>query len=227
MGIRLAEAESSEFVRQNTQIPIPKVFLVFCINHYTHIVSQFIKGQPLCAHWPTLSDARKEEVGATISSYVRQMQMIQPAASCPGPVIPSVPWRGRWFIHDLEPLESHTALVDWLNHKGDVTKRFHPTVNIPSLSSNYPLVFTHGDIAPRNFIMDSNNVLWLIDFDRAGWYPAYMEYATIAVEIDPFLQQVEGIEEWVQFVLRGIENYDKELKILRLIDWALQTAPMA
>jgi hypothetical protein len=45
-----------------------------------------------------------------------------------------------------------------------------------------------------------------------------MEYATIATKIDPFKQQIEGIEEWVQSVLGGIERYDKELQMLRSLD---------
>jgi hypothetical protein len=41
-------------------------------------------------------------------------------------------------------------------------------------------VFTHADIAPRNIIVDENHrIAGLIDWERAGWYPHYWEYATI------------------------------------------------
>ncbi|KAF3289604.1 hypothetical protein TWF970_003373 [Orbilia oligospora] len=38
-----------------------------------------------------------------------------------------------------------------------------------------PLVFTHHDLAPRNMIVDPKGDLWLIDWDYAGWYPAYFD----------------------------------------------------
>ncbi|KAF3120086.1 hypothetical protein TWF569_003360 [Orbilia oligospora] len=38
-----------------------------------------------------------------------------------------------------------------------------------------PLVFTHHDLAPRNMIVDPKGGLWLIDWDYAGWYPAYFD----------------------------------------------------
>ncbi|KAJ6631110.1 hypothetical protein B0H10DRAFT_1980868 [Mycena sp. CBHHK59/15] len=72
---RLAEAENSEFVRQNTDIdiPVPKVFLVFCIDYQTYIVSQLIEGTRLQDCWGMLSAAQKDIVVATIASYIRRL----------------------------------------------------------------------------------------------------------------------------------------------------------
>ncbi|RMZ83260.1 hypothetical protein DV738_g1272, partial [Chaetothyriales sp. CBS 135597] len=39
-----------------------------------------------------------------------------------------------------------------------------------------PLVLTHHDLAPRNMMLDTSGSLWLIDWDRSGFYPAYFEY---------------------------------------------------
>ena len=49
---------------------------------------------------------------------------------------------------------SHLTLVDWLNHKGDITKPFHRAQSTP-FSNNYPFTFHHGDMASRNFIVDT------------------------------------------------------------------------
>ncbi|KAE8312066.1 kinase-like domain-containing protein [Aspergillus transmontanensis] len=41
-------------------------------------------------------------------------------------------------------------------------------------------VFTHGDIAPRNIMVDENaNITGIIDWEYAGWYPDHWEYARI------------------------------------------------
>ncbi|QSS56686.1 hypothetical protein I7I53_04967 [Histoplasma capsulatum var. duboisii H88] len=48
---------------------------------------------------------------------------------------------------------------------------------IPSTAG--PFVFTHHDLAPRNILLDKSNHLWLVDWDIAGWYPCYFEYAAM------------------------------------------------
>ena len=41
-------------------------------------------------------------------------------------------------------------------------------------------VFTHADIAPRNVMVDEQNmVTGILDWESAGWYPDYWEYAQI------------------------------------------------
>lgn len=41
-------------------------------------------------------------------------------------------------------------------------------------------VFTHADIAPRNIMVDDQNkVTGILDWEFAGWYPDYWEYAQI------------------------------------------------
>ncbi|KAF1847825.1 kinase-like protein [Cucurbitaria berberidis CBS 394.84] len=40
-------------------------------------------------------------------------------------------------------------------------------------------VFTHHDLAPRNILLDHSGQLWLIDWDYAGFYPPYFEYAAM------------------------------------------------
>jgi hypothetical protein len=41
-------------------------------------------------------------------------------------------------------------------------------------------VFTHADIAPRNIMVDEHRqITGIIDWEAAGWYPHYWEYANI------------------------------------------------
>ncbi len=41
-------------------------------------------------------------------------------------------------------------------------------------------VFTHGDVAPRNIMIDrSGHITGVIDWKLAGWYPDYWEYINI------------------------------------------------
>lgn len=42
-----------------------------------------------------------------------------------------------------------------------------------------PFVFTHHDLAPRNILLSPSGELWLLDWDYAGFYPIYFEYAAM------------------------------------------------
>jgi serine/threonine protein kinase len=39
------------------------------------------------------------------------------------------------------------------------------------------IVFTHGDLRPDNIIVKNNRVTAIIDWEMAGWYPEYWEFA--------------------------------------------------
>lgn len=54
-------------------------------------------------------------------------------------------------------------------------------------------VFTHCDIAPQNIMVDQNGqITGIIDWERAGWYPDYWEYANI---MKP--RREENWQEWM------------------------------
>ncbi|POR32750.1 Putative phosphotransferase enzyme family protein [Tolypocladium paradoxum] len=57
------------------------------------------------------------------------------------------------------------------------------------LGTEYPIVFTHGDIAARNIMVRDGRIVALLDWEFAGWYPEYWEYV---------------------FALRGMDNIDWE-----------------
>ena len=41
-------------------------------------------------------------------------------------------------------------------------------------------VFTHADIAPHNILVDDKGqITGILDWELAGWYPEYWEYANI------------------------------------------------
>ncbi|KAF3764149.1 hypothetical protein M406DRAFT_330500 [Cryphonectria parasitica EP155] len=69
----------------------------------------------------------------------------------------------------------------WYNHKTfKQESRKTPQEHFESVDKPVavePLVFTHHDLAPRNLMVDSSKNLWLVDWDYAGWYPPYFEYA--------------------------------------------------
>jgi hypothetical protein len=47
-------------------------------------------------------------------------------------------------------------------------------------------VFTHGDLAPRNLIVDADcRITAVLDWESSGWFPDYWEYAQMMKWCDP------------------------------------------
>lgn len=49
----------------------------------------------------------------------------------------------------------------------------------PDLDVN-TFVLTHHDLAPRNIMVDALGDAWILDWDLAGYYPVYFEYASMS-----------------------------------------------
>lgn len=50
-------------------------------------------------------------------------------------------------------------------------------------------VFTHGDLTPRNIMVDQGRITGVIDWETAGWFPDYWEYAN--------MMKPSGDEDWM------------------------------
>lgn len=40
----------------------------------------------------------------------------------------------------------------------------------------HDIVFTHGDLNPRNILVEKGKVTGIVDWENAGWFPEYWEY---------------------------------------------------
>ncbi|KAF2217598.1 hypothetical protein CERZMDRAFT_55043 [Cercospora zeae-maydis SCOH1-5] len=63
--------------------------------------------------------------------------------------------------------------------------------------NNTKFVLTHGDLTPRNIIVDNGRVTGIIDWERSGFFPEYAEYA-FAMKLG------HSIERWWLPVLKDV-----------------------
>lgn len=100
------------------------------------------------------------------------------------------------YIHLKEPIE------DWTYEPNVMAVHGKP-------EGAYKLKLTHGDIAPRNIRVKHGRITGLIDWEFAGWYPEYWEYARMFYPGErPFLKSwYDAIEEE-----GGIDKYKPERK---------------
>ncbi|KAH9996375.1 hypothetical protein F4779DRAFT_607020 [Xylariaceae sp. FL0662B] len=85
----------------------------------------------------------------------------------------------------------------------------------PVFSYSRPFVFTHHDLAPRNIMLDPKGQLWLTDWDEAGFYPKFFEYAGMY----NFIYTQSGwdksaMRRWKIFAWIAGGFYDRECRLL-------------
>ncbi|KAI0860633.1 kinase-like protein [Xylaria cubensis] len=183
-------------VRKYTTIPVPEVYE----GEYTtgvdglpwgQIWMERLQGSPLDKVWDTLEDSAKERICNELWGFVKQLREKIPKPSslqhlyqcgADGSSCKDV------LLEDLrspaEPLLSDDSVRSRINER---YLHFNGGSYGENLMDYLPhsdrSVFTHADLAPRNVLVDDcGNITGLVDWEFAGWYPDYWEYAKTQVQ---------------------------------------------
>ena len=90
-----------------------------------------------------------------------------------------------------------------------------PKGRIPPTAKS--LVFTHHDLAPRNLLLDPSGQLWLLDWDLAGFYPIYFEYASMQNFQMPQDWNLLSKLRWNLFTRAAVGRYSQDARVLEQI----------
>lgn len=198
------EALAMRFVRAHTTIPVPAVIS----SDWDRITMEYVEGQTLRQAWPVLTPAQRTGILDQLRGYLAQLQALvydgssdsgssgSGSSETPSPpigrldgtgvVLPSImPRAGGPFATTAD---LHAWLVQPPKRLTAESMYWHQ-VTAHLGATAYPVVFTHGDIAARNILVRDGRIVALLDWEYAGWFPAYWEYV---------------------FALRGLDNIDWE-----------------
>jgi len=169
--VSMAEATVMEYVRKSTTIPVPKVRMVFSHNDVVHIVMDHIEGTLLERSESVSSDEELESLAGQLAGYVNQLR-----------ALPSTELMGSWpagsysnLLFDPPPRNDFKFIEEfnlYWKRRMMVFDRFAEvpeTLKKAGLAS--PIVFSHGDLAPRNIIVKDSKIAAVLDWETAGWYP--------------------------------------------------------
>lgn len=161
----------------------------------------------------SLSDDEKEYISRELKTYLGTMrQWANPwdgrICTISGTAIRSV----RVPMHCVGPYESEQEFNEYLIGASwaggfpaeaeyqDARNRAEKIQPTP-----HPVVFTHGDPKPHNILVDKGRITAFLDWESAGWYPAYWEFTTA-------LRFTFEKSWWYDFVLKlGGDEYLAEL----------------
>lgn len=217
--VHLTEAATMKFVAENTSLPVPKIHWSFVHKHRAYIVMERIPGEEIPRAWRKLRDGALQQIFAQLKQMLQELRALKPTPgtgveSCVGGSIQdsriprSLPRFGpfqtiqefhRWLREDLH-LEEHSDRVNnpkWQEIKAMVVKQDGP----------WPApVFTHGDLNPSNILVRGNQVVGLLDWEFAGWYPHYWEYTSA------WYGNITRTE-WQDLLDKFLEPFPEELKM--------------
>lgn len=193
MGESKGEASAMKFVRQNTSIPVPKVYHVCEYKGRRYIVMERIKGSKIAINWLSRSEESKQRLLHQLRDFVEELRRIPPPKDTGvcnadhGPIFDMrLPHQNCWGPFS-SIREFHLALLD--GHDFTLTScDSFPGLKELSSFFNQPSgqpVFTHGDLSSLNILCRGDEVVGIVDWETAGWFPYYWEYVT-AWKVNPY-----------------------------------------
>jgi hypothetical protein len=90
------------------------------------------------------------------------------------------PYRNQFYPSYVTPKHAFSSVGEFIHHYREALMLFCTEQYTESLLSRIPrnaaMIFTHGDLLPKNIIVEGSRITGIIDRETGGFYPAYWEY---------------------------------------------------
>lgn len=217
-SVRLTEAATMKLVGSKTTIPVPEIYNAYTDPSTGHvrIVMEFVEGDCLVDVWHKYDAEQKREVLEQLRDYFSQLHDIK------GLFIGSVdgtPCEDPLFDDDIGaygPYKDEAAfnlgIVTAL--KNTLTSGWVDTICDMVLAlKGHEVVLTHGDLSPRNILVQGSKVVAVLDWEMSGYYPEYWEYVKA-------LYRPAWEEDWIKdrAVNKVLEPYLMEMAVFQHVN---------
>ncbi|KAF2017930.1 phosphotransferase enzyme family protein-like protein [Aaosphaeria arxii CBS 175.79] len=221
-GIRMAEAHAMRLVSEKTTVPVLEVFNAYTDpeSGHVHIVMEFVEGDVLSNVWDKLNSDQQNEITEQLRDYVSQLRQIKGSfigstdgTACEDQLFTDIlggygPYENeKAFNQGIVTAFRNTSQGGWIDLVCDM---------VLSLK-DHEIILTHGDLSPRNIIVQGSKVKAVLDWEMTGYYPEYWEYAKA-------MYRLAWVESWItgRNIEKIMDQYLSELAILlnvRTIVW--------
>lgn len=174
------EAVALRFIKENTSIPVPKVFSC----GWDRITMEYVEGETLRDAWPQLTADQRSAVLDQLKGYISQMRSLN------GKVLCRIDGEGAlvtgFFTRSGGPFRNMADFHNWLVRVPGALEpqpMFWHQVTA-QLNNDHGIVFTHGDIAACNIMIRDGRIVAILDWEAAGWYPEYWDYVNTMSGLD-------------------------------------------
>ncbi|MCJ1422036.1 hypothetical protein MMC32_008405 [Xylographa parallela] len=188
----ISEAITMQFIADHTEIPVPRIYCAFSHKGRTFIVMERINGEYVGNGWLGRSIESREAILRQIKGMVAEMRSIPPPtdvgiASANGRTLydirlpDSLYGRGRFG-----PFNTVSDFHRYLRRGVEAHQEQSAEIKelIKAHEETRPICFTHADLSSLNILARGDEVVGIVDWETAGWYPSYWEY-TSAWNVNP------------------------------------------
>lgn len=212
------EAESMRFVSRHTSVPVPRILDAWLESEDKgFLVIERLPGQTLRSAWRDLTSSQRAHVASQLKGFmdqIRRLTPLQPEAisSLHGGAFKE----DRLEYDDIGPFATVSEYHDWRVSLASSMSAGQPEVLErireirAALRDDHGIVFTHGDLNPSNILVsiaggdpEDARVTGVIDWEMAGWRPAYWEYVKC-------MHGMGGRADWREFVEAIVPAYPEE-----------------
>jgi aminoglycoside phosphotransferase (APT) family kinase protein len=232
LQIHLEEGQNMIFIKNTTSVSVPKVYALFkdVESNKNYVIMERISGDRLDSIWTSLDHMQKQAIALQVrASFIELRKLRSPDGYCS---VNCKPLRDHLFYTgtseeslNLEgPFKSEMDLNDALIKKYlssgylPVGKADYYRRAFPSVLKGHPPTFTHGDLQRKNIIVGTEDgSITIIDWEFAGWYPSYWEYARAIFACGHF---DDDWSEWIDFILDVYRNEWAWMQMLIVELWS-------
>ncbi|KAB8264687.1 kinase-like protein [Aspergillus pseudonomiae] len=183
------KARTLDMVEQSTHIPAPRAIDVLETPHFSYLLMTCVPGRPIGQMLHTMTDEQVKHAVTDLKRYISELRKI-----------PNT-------ITEFQICNSQGGgILDWRIPDTDFNKRAAKSHDI-----RHDIVFTPGDLNPRNILAENGKITGIVDWEIAGWFPEYWEYTKAHYT-------VRSVIRWLADVVDEVfEGYRNELVVENLL----------
>lgn len=199
-------------VERLTSVPAPRAIDVLETPRFSYLLMTCVPGRPIGRMLDTMTDEQIKQVVLDLKGYVSELREIPNKArefqicnSNGGGIL-------DWRIPDSQREELRFRTEAEFNKY--LTDPFWDDIRRQAAISHdvrHDIVFTHGDLNPRNILAENGKITGIVDWENAGWFPEYWEYTKAHYS-------VRSVIRWLADVVdRVFEGYRDELVVENML----------
>ncbi|EKJ69270.1 hypothetical protein FPSE_10523 [Fusarium pseudograminearum CS3096] len=225
------EGNALLFLEKN-RVLAPRLYAMYreASSGHVYLIMERLAGHDLESLWPTLEPQDKSSIATQLRSILTQIRSISPPSLFGGVCGGGIPdtifetnvpdSRINGPFRTSSEVASAISLV--LQNNGGEWMTDYLCRHVPTVLGDFPVTFTHGDFHMGNIMVEktpvspsqetsthgnenqwSYQVTGLVDWESAGWYPAYWDYVTAVARPPPE-------KDWPKTVDAILEPYPAE-----------------